>query len=646
MQHPTSSATVVIPKGTVLKSWEPYVVVPFWKGGIRDDTILAKALPRYQPCSILSRLPEAKCLPTKELELYVKKLHRDQSFEALVMLTVIRLVLDGPADRYEVLDGDVPRASPTSFGSDDTLLMEGWPMVQESISWVACSNLYHFVCTNLHEITLPHPLTTYTKDILLDLSPDEFDRAVNGALRHKMIPALTCNRLRMSQYLLDYVASVPTRRVGVLQYDPISRTTTINRPHNDDDGYLQQSCLPSVALELVATGSSEIQCHVIALYDSTSTESMTISSRPPPLSCDCPRCTYNRDPLQYCASVVEVPLSSSLSARYVKEAQRLAHVLFQEHNYDEAKKLYRICYESPDIPDRNQRAELWHAMGAVDLTRHKFIQAQRHWKENSHFSDVHAGIALQLEKQQVYEYLKPLPKTSLDQATKFEYDTLSPNCLFLSPSMIPKETCQQLIQWAEEYGTNEEGGWTTTRHYAVPTNDVPVHKVPKLLEWFQHWMNSDCQSLLREQYQTNQRFYVHDAFLVRYAASSTSRFLPLHYDESTHSMVLSLNDDFEGGGTYVFNVDSTICPSTGSLVTFRGDKMLHGGNPVTRGIRYILAVFMYLDDDDDDACRGKELPGRPWSDKLPQNKRPKTTSSGGGGGLSSGGGGGFSFDFF
>jgi hypothetical protein len=111
-------------------------------------------------------------------------------------------------------------------------------------------------------------------------------------------------------------------------------------------------------------------------------------------------------------------------------------------------------------------------------------------------------------------------------------------------------------------------------------------------------------------------------------------------------MVLSLNDDFEGGGTYVFNVDSTICPSTGSLVTFRGDKMLHGGNPVTRGIRYILAVFMYLDDDDDDACRGKELPGRPWSDKLPQNKRPKTTSSGGRGGLSSGGGGGFSFDFF
>jgi hypothetical protein len=478
---------------------------------------------------------------------------------------------------------------------------------------------------------------------LLELSQEHFETAVERALRHKIIPTSTDNRLRMSQYLLDYVASVPSRRVGVLQHDPTAPTTLCNEGrHPTECLSQQQSCLPSAALELVTLGLSGIQCQVIALYDSTtSTQSITISSRPPrPLGgCSCPRCTYDRDPQQYCEELIAT--SGGRQHRALEETHRLAHVLFQEQNYDQAQKLYRICHDSPNSTI-HQKAEVWHAMGAVDLTRNRFVQAQRHWKEKSQYSEIHTGIALQLEKQAAYGYFRSLPipsSTAGEHSTMFEYDTLSPKRLFLSPSTtIPKETCQKLIQWAEDYGTNE-GGWTTSRHYAVPTNDVPIHKVPKLLEWFQHWMSTDCQALLREQFQTHRRFYVHDAFLVRYSAAATSRFLPLHYDESTHSMVLALNDDFEGGGTYFFNVDSTLSPLCGSLVTFRGDQMLHGGNVVTKGTRYIVAVFLYLDDDDDEntltlrASKGKG----PTRNTSP-NKRPKT--------MDEGDKGGFSFAFF
>lgn len=170
--------------------------------------------------------------------------------------------------------------------------------------------------------------------------------------------------------------------------------------------------------------------------------------------------------------------------------------------------------------------------------------------------------------------------------------------------------------------------WTTSRHYAVPTNDVPIHHVPKLLHWFQVWMTTTCQSLLRHQFGTTRRFYVHDAFLVRYQALSQSHFLPLHYDESTHSMVLALNDDFEGGGSYFYTVNQTISPNTGSMVSFRGNQLLHGGNVVTRGVRYIVAIFLYLDDD---TCGGEN--GEPIS-KRPKLFSENTKNSG------------FAFDFF
>jgi predicted 2-oxoglutarate/Fe(II)-dependent dioxygenase YbiX len=64
-------------------------------------------------------------------------------------------------------------------------------------------------------------------------------------------------------------------------------------------------------------------------------------------------------------------------------------------------------------------------------------------------------------------------------------------------------------------------------------------------------------------------------------------------DESTHSFVLALNDDYEGGGTYFYDRKATIRPEAGSVLAFRGDQMLHGGEPVTQGKRYILAAFLY-----------------------------------------------------
>jgi hypothetical protein len=283
------------------------------------------------------------------------------------------------------------------------------------------------------------------------------------------------------------------------------------------------------------------------------------------------------------------------------------------------------------------------------LTQSKFLEAQHHWKQGAHYALSHPGIALQLEKQKAYRCFESLsPELSSTADSLPQYETLSPRRLFVTPHMVPRATCQQLIQWANAHAATEQDGWTTSRHYAVPTTDVPVHEVPPVLNWFVHWMETDLQSLLRDQFQMEttqqqQRFYVHDAFLVRYAATTKSHFLPLHLDESTHSLVLALNDEFEfeGGGTYFYNLDRTITPQTGSLVSFRGNQLLHGGNVVTKGVRYILAVFLYLDKDSTTSCEPKQEEDTTASNtsevaSQQESKRLKTSDDVGG----------FSFGFF
>jgi hypothetical protein len=90
---------------------------------------------------------------------------------------------------------------------------------------------------------------------------------------------------------------------------------------------------------------------------------------------------------------------------------------------------------------------------------------------------------------------------------------------------------------------------------------------------------------------------MHDAFCVRYQAGEASNHLPVHTDESTHSFVLASNDDFQGGGTYFYDYDTTIRLEAGEMLSFRGDRLQHGGEALVQGTRYILAVFLYHDDD-------------------------------------------------
>jgi hypothetical protein len=137
---------------------------------------------------------------------------------------------------------------------------------------------------------------------------------------------------------------------------------------------------------------------------------------------------------------------------------------------------------------------------------------------------------------------------------------------------------------------------------AQPTTDLPIHEHPKLLAWFRKALRTRLGPLLATQYGPDQvgergsRVRIFDAFFVKYSAAGGQRHLPVHRDQSTHSFTIALNgtDSYGGGGTYFCDLARAVVPQRGQVLSFHGD-LVHGGDPITWGTRYIVVAFTYIE---------------------------------------------------
>jgi hypothetical protein len=63
-----------------------------------------------------------------------------------------------------------------------------------------------------------------------------------------------------------------------------------------------------------------------------------------------------------------------------------------------------------------------------------------------------------------------------------------------------------------------------------------------------------------------------------------------------HSFIIALNTDYEGGGTYIHVLRRAMKPTVaGGMISFCGGELLHSGDTVVKGIRYIIVAFCYID---------------------------------------------------
>ena len=169
---------------------------------------------------------------------------------------------------------------------------------------------------------------------------------------------------------------------------------------------------------------------------------------------------------------------------------------------------------------------------------------------------------------------------------KLMVDEIGPNVLEFP--LFTEKFCNEIIQLAEN------NTWVTDRHKFYPTTDQTMESLKmqniyqRVLEefvypiWVWYWdlAGNEWNTLNSEN------------FIAKYDTLNQGS-LDLHHDSSLITLNVRLNDDFEGGGTYLPKYKITVQPKKAGNAMCHPGKIthLHGGRPVEKGTRYILVTF-------------------------------------------------------
>lgn len=136
--------------------------------------------------------------------------------------------------------------------------------------------------------------------------------------------------------------------------------------------------------------------------------------------------------------------------------------------------------------------------------------------------------------------------------------------------------------------------WTQKRHEFYPTTDMLLDAIG---------MNTIYEAILKEyvypwaihlwelEGKTWKALYG-ESFLIKYSASKQAH-LALHHDYSIFTTLATLNNDFEGGGTYFKKQKICVNPSIGTICLHPGNVThKHGARPITSGTRYVIVSFI------------------------------------------------------
>lgn len=490
----------------------------------------------------------------------------------------------------------------------------------------------------LSRVTVPdHPLVSYSKNTLIsadELSDAEQELALD-ILEHPSFPLnrhdqskktddtdeLRIIRWRNLAHIAHWLSNIASLEEGkgVSQIQAhIGQTYFVFSPWAYRK--MQHSCCPVAMLDVQDPCSPLASLSWLSLHDVKEGHLSSLSalgdlegdatSRAVELkklfgsdfTCCCTRCRYENDNRGQEGGTLRFDQL---------QLKSLADLAMQQNRFCDALELYELILQSHprdgNVLHARAAATLGTAstsFGALGHCNGYFLRAQRLWEEAGSIGECsdHPQISLHVDKQRVYG---TLDSHSLDEnheidgsGSNIHYSSyLNEKCFVTSKAtpLLSEEECQFIVKTAEEH-CNSTSGWTTTRHYAVPTTDIPIHEITKLHVLFTKklWLGK-IRPLLRQQLKLSCRdIFIHDAFVVRYD-SSKQRSLPPHLDESSHSFIIALNSEFKGGGTYIHELGCVLSPTKGGMVSFEGGSLLHSGDPVISGKRYVIVAFCYID---------------------------------------------------
>lgn len=156
--------------------------------------------------------------------------------------------------------------------------------------------------------------------------------------------------------------------------------------------------------------------------------------------------------------------------------------------------------------------------------------------------------------------------------------------------MFTQSERQKILKNIHEYTTNQ--GWTTQRHGAFPTRDIPV-KCLQVSDLVFARLEQRLFPQLEAYTGISAEYWAfRDLFVVGYHEDH-QRKLDVHSDGCLASLTLLLNEasEFTGGGTYFEKFDMTVKQMSGDAWIHDG-KLRHGGVAISSGKRIVMVAFM------------------------------------------------------
>lgn len=153
--------------------------------------------------------------------------------------------------------------------------------------------------------------------------------------------------------------------------------------------------------------------------------------------------------------------------------------------------------------------------------------------------------------------------------------------------LLTQSECQHVLDTCRQ-----ESEWTTDRHSAFATTDIPIRNHNQLA-FLEVLIKDRLFDELAEHYGFKaSHLEFRDIFLVKYSADA-QKGLKLHTDGCLFSLTLLISDehDFEGGGTYFASIDKVIHLKQGDAA-YHDAQVMHSGIDITKGERYILVGFV------------------------------------------------------
>ena len=176
--------------------------------------------------------------------------------------------------------------------------------------------------------------------------------------------------------------------------------------------------------------------------------------------------------------------------------------------------------------------------------------------------------------------------------SKGEYDLMIDdigNNIYEFPLFTDK-FCKEAVALAETLDK-----WTLDRHEFYPTNDVLLPEIG-LNKIYSRVLQEVVYPICIHLWRLDGHGWLtmfSENFMARYTMDRQSH-LSLHHDFSHVTMVVKLNDEFDGGGTWFPKYKTLSNPRKVGTATLHPGMVthLHGARPITAGKRYVCVSFM------------------------------------------------------